>query len=113
MSDFEHIPGLDPMQEIDVAVKALVDSSTERIAAGETVAEIAQDPNVRSVLDYILTANIPGDTINAPEQLQEAADHLDADLRLRYVLMDEPERDAAAINLLEGLIDLTLMERIK
>ena len=113
MSEFEHIPGLDPMQEIDVAVKALVDSSTERIAAGETVAEIAQDPNVRSVLDYLLTVSIPGGTIDAPEQLQEAADHLDADLRLRHVLMHEPERDVAAINLLEGLIDLTLMKRIK
>lgn len=113
MSELEHIPGLDPMQEIDLAVKALVDSSTERIAAGETVAEIAQDPHVRSVLDYLLTVSIPGDTLDAPEELQEAADQLDADLRMRHALMEDPERDAAAIDLLEGLIDLTLMERTK
>ncbi len=113
MSAHEHIPGLDPMQEIDVAVKALVDSSTERIAAGETVAEIVQDPNVRSVLDYLLTVSIPGDTLDAPEELQEAADQLDVDLRMRHTLMDDSERDAAAVNLLEGLIDLTIMERVE
>ncbi len=111
-------PPVDKLTEIDFEVRAVTSQAVIRLAQGESLAEIAKDPAIKSTLDYLNT--VPMDTsdilTDLPPELLPAIDEIGF-LEERHqedlLFRTEEEKEAMALHMLSGLVDLHIKEQLE